>query len=200
MQLCFFTKLTWARQPLHIVLSLFLTCVEQQMGGSHTSPQIKYCLLNFRKPNWLQTFSKQSSVLWGKCWEFSASTAWPQTDMPQHSLGSSQHWSGDGASGFCTAAKSVGCYWYPISSVTPKLLCIQRLCAKPTVSSLWPVIVTIRLAVLLHNNHRVLYYPGNKSITSATLGAVQPWHFNCASFILGRTRTNLATSVKFLTH
>lgn len=132
--------------------------------------------------------------------EFSASAAWPQTDMPRHTLGSSQHWSGDGASGFCTAAKSVGRYWYPISSVTPKLLCIQRLCTKPRVSRLWPVILTIRLAVLLYNNHWVLYYPENKSIASATLGVFQPWHFNCASLILGRIRTNLAIAVKFLTH
>lgn len=132
-------------------------------------------------------------------WNISASTAWPHPDMPLRSLGSSQHWSGDGASGFCTAAKSVGCYWYPISSVTPKLLCIQRLCTKPRVSSLWPVILTIWLAVLLRNNHWALYYPGNKSIASATLGAFQPWHFNCASLILGGMLTNLAIAVKFLT-
>lgn len=95
------------------------------------------------------TSSNHSDILWGersnknKRWEF----AWPQTDVPQPRLGSSLLWSVDGASGFCAAAKSVGRYWYPISSVTPKLLCIQRLCTKPRVSSLWPVILTIRPAV-----------------------------------------------------
>lgn len=52
-----------AQQPLHIILSLFLTYAEHQMGGSHSSSQIKYCLLKFRKLNSLQTFSSRCSLL-----------------------------------------------------------------------------------------------------------------------------------------
>lgn len=89
------------------------------------------------------------------------------------------------ASGLCTGAKSVGCYWYSISSVTPKLLCIQKLCSKLRVSSLRPVKLTARPAVLFHKHHGVLYYLWNKSVACAALGVFHSWHFNSASFIWG---------------
>lgn len=128
------------------------------------------------------------------------SAAWPRTDRPHNSWSLSRHWSEDGASGFCTEAKSVGRYWYSISSVTPKLLCIQRLCSKPGVSSLWPVILTTRPAVPLHNYHQVLYYPGDKSTAPATLGAVQHWHIHSASLLLEGKPNNLAITHKFAVH
>lgn len=100
------------------------------------------------------------------------------------------------ASGLCTGAKCVGCYWYSISSVTPKLLCIQRLCSKPRVSTLWAVRLNTRPAVLFHNHHRVLYYPGNKSITCVALGAFLSWYFNCASVISDRALTRFSFAHK----
>lgn len=130
----------------------------------------------------------------------SASAAWLQPDLPLNCLGSNQHWSGHGASGVCTAAKSFGRYWYSISSVTPKLLCIRRLCTKPRMSSLWPVKLTVWLALLFHNNHWVLYYPQNKSKAYSILGVFQPKHYNCVSLILGGRQTSLGIAVKFLMH
>lgn len=75
------------------------------------------------------------------------------------------------ASGLCAGAKSVGCYWYSISSVTPKLLCIQKLCSKLRVSSLWPVKLTTRPAVLFRKHRGVLYYLWDKITACAALGA-----------------------------
>lgn len=82
----------------------------------------------------------------------------------------------------------------PFSSVSTKLLCIQRLSAKPRASSLWPVILIMWLDVLLFSNHWILDCLGNRR-GCVILGAFQFRYFYCVSFILGEMQTNLAVAV-----